>query len=127
MRAPNQHSFFNPTSGSILTKVALWPANVTYSLGYQNSSKYDLLDPTWWDDMDWFLNPSKNKTHPPVSKILPSRRYWGWNSRYPSTYAWYTMTVPSNEWPAHLYGTLPKAWGKSATTNRSTLPNLRIM
>jgi len=130
---PSQHSYFNPSTGSLLTKSASWPLSVATALGYDPPPQFQLEDPTWWDDMAWYANPTKNATYAPVNKTKIGQRYWDWDARYPSTYARYQTPWPNNDWngiawPAHLYGTLPRSWGELSTlTNKAQLSNLRIM
>jgi hypothetical protein len=122
---PGIHAFHNPSSGSLLTKASSWPPEVGRALGFQSTPTYQLEDDTWWNDMTWYLNPILNKTFSPRNKTIPGQRYWGWNPSFPSTYASYKVVTPQEAWPAHLYGTLPKAW--AGTNGTAGLANLRIM
>ena len=130
---PGMHAYYNPPSGSIITKSASWPPAVAQALGYDPPPQLALVDPTWWDDMEWYANAELNKTHPPMNKTTTGMRYWDWQAKYPNTYPTYKSSWPNDTWngaawPSHLYGTLPSAWGDiSPTTGKANLPNLRIM
>lgn len=132
LQDPSAHSFFNPPTGSLLTRVANWPESIAQALGVERAPSLALLDPAWWSDMDWYMDPVKNATHPPRDKIVPGQRYWEWDARYPSTYPKYVAPWPSTNWslstwPAHLYGTLPSFWGELNADGQANLPSLRIM
>lgn len=127
------HAYYNPTSGSLLTKAASWPSAVALALGYDPTPGLALADENWWREMTWYTNTTVNATIPPKDKIQISRRYWEWDARYPSTYPEYITPWPNNTargaaWPAHLYGTLPSSWGEVQNdTHAPLLPNIRIM
>ena len=134
MMEPGPHAYYNPYHGSILTKTAAWSPLIAESLGLSVVPGFDIEDQNWWSDMTWFMNSTLNMTHPPATKTTVSRRYWDWDSRFPSTYPRYSAPWPNDSWigaawPAHLYGTLPSTWGELSPDNnkRSKLYNLRIM